>query len=212
MDNSLSSDMKAIYVVEEFAYIDDNFDTTLTSVNLQLDEFAKERILNIMKQYEKFYNNMKLSQPVDMINLINIIKDNWNYSDELNAFFDNVMLWHYILGTTHSANFCMFNIFLQPTNICADSIPFELVNSEIYFEQKKYLQLLKYINTEMYTEVELLQIFNEIFGYNITLEDIENCMYANYLIRKSYVEPLQKFLNGDYREIVDIFVTNSNPS
>lgn len=212
MDNSLSASMKAIYIIEEFAYIDDNFDTTLTSINLQWNEYSKEKLLNIMKQYEKFYESMKLFQPVDMLNLINIIKESQNYDDSLNAFFDNVMLWHYILGTTHSANFSLLGIFLQPISICVDNVSFEFINSEIYFEQKKYLQLLRYINTDLYTEVELLQIFNKIFGYNITTEDLNNCMSVNYLIKKSYIEPLQEFLKKDYREIIDIFVTNSNPS
>ena len=57
-----------------------------------------------------------------------------------------------------------------------------------------------------YSSDEILEIFNNIFNFNITLKDIQNYNNISYLLFKSYVEPLQLYFKGkQFGEIIDTY-------
>jgi len=95
----------------------------------------------------------------------------------------------------------------QYTNI---EIPF-LYGTIFLVPYRKYIQLIYYKVTQKYDDDELYYIFNDIYHYNITHEDIYKCLSFSYLLKKVYVEPLMNYINSeDYNNIIKAYINSSD--
>ena len=66
----------------------------------------------------------------------------------------------------------------------------------IHDEMKKYVTLAKYLNSKKYSREEIKRFFN-LFDCTITDEDIDNGLNRSYLIKKVFIEPMQKYYNSE---------------
>ena len=87
----------------------------------------------------------------------------------------------------------------------------DVVDTCVFHEYKKYYLLATYIKTGAYTHDELFKIFNELWDFKITEQDIKNGLSIGYLLQQAYIKPLQKYLkSASYNEIIDVYVNNNH--
>lgn len=206
MDNSLDKRMYAIHI---FATSDE---TQYLHLPMYYYDFTKnfEEInmcLYSLKILKEFYKHLYENTVVDVsqfINFLNMYKDNFN----LMCFIHGILLWNgiFIAERKYYADFSILSILLDTFNYNLDLISMDITDSEIYLSYKKYIQLMAYIKTGQYSIEELLSIFNNIFHYNITNEDIIKCNSPAYLIQKTYIEPFYKYIkSNDFNEIIKTY-------
>lgn len=208
IDKSLSPDIKAIQVIIESTE-QYKINYVIDSNPMVWDNTSKEVVLQVLSDYTKLFRSIKDQTPVDIPNLVNLIRTADSYGSSIQRLLDNTFLWHFTLATKHDIGFQYLQIFLDPFNSFIDNVPNDLVGSEVFKAYKKYTQLLLYIKFNIYSTQELLYIFNNIFNYNISEKDIENCTSLSYLLQRAYIEPLSRFIHGPYLEIIDTFINNS---
>ena len=203
LNNSLCDEVTAVHIMcdgedvytgNEMCHIEWNeieIPRTITYIN------------NLKKLYDGIYNNN-----LDYSALYDILQC------ECNDYIGIMRLWNDFLI---SANNSRQLYYLEPLLIDLneqdlfstdnDAIDFNLRDSLILAPFKKYLTLRKYLINGTYDKNELLYIFNNIFNFNITEEDIKYGKNSNYLIKKVYVEPMHNYLvSDDYKEIIATYV------
>lgn len=67
-----------------------------------------------------------------------------------------------------------------------------------YKEYRKYSLLNSYVSSNSYTNEELLFILNKLFNFNIKEEEIEKALSGEFLIKKIFYEPIQKYIKEIY--------------
>lgn len=196
LDNSLCEDLAAVHIMME--NVDENYDTftalDLFDNNLTSIQAAQALThLNLLKQVQtNFYNN----RPIKQSDIVQLIQNDWLLDNKCFDYINNISLWNsmFIISRTEGGNYGLINGLLNSSNDIF--IQSELVDCEFFTEYKKYMQLLLYVNCQQYTTEELLYIFNDIFHYNITEEDIQKCTIPAYLIQRGYIEPMLRFIHG----------------
>lgn len=77
------------------------------------------------------------------------------------------------------------------------------------FEEKyaAYYLLARYVANNNYDNEELITIFKDIYDYEITLEDIENCRNPEYRFKKCYIDVIRDFyFSEEHQEIIESFI------
>lgn len=206
-DNSLDKQMYALYI---FAVSDEK---RYLHLPMQYCNFAKsdEEInicLHSLKILKQFYKEIENGQNINLasfINFLNLYRNNF----ELMRFLHGVLLWNgvFIAERRMLADFEILSILLDIMNQDIDEISQDIAESELYPQYKKYIQLVKYIKTNQYNTDELLLIFNNIFNYNITIDDIIKCSSPAYLLQKAYIEPFYQYIHSnEFNEIINTYI------
>lgn len=183
LDNSLSEKIYAVHLIIEPA--NDKFIpySPIDGEKPENDIVLVQRgiyYLNILKDfYTAIYNGTR----------VNLAK----FIDFLVAFGENNTLWPligniFLWGGIFSENrpdsgvFNVLQFLITMSDLPLDELEISLLDSEFYLSFRKYQQLMAYVKTNSYSNNELLHIFNDIFNFNITEEDIIKCFSPAYLL------------------------------
>ena len=205
MNNSLSKDIVALHVICEQ---DEDYENTFLNLSNIKDPIIKLSTLNLTKKIIKLEDSI-ITNTVDYINLIDIIKQMCEFNNINTDYFGIVQLWNFLIESDHNGIY--YDILLQLIYFDIENIyvTTDLANTAIFQSYKCFQQLKLYKYNKLYTNDELLYIFNKLFNYNISLQDIEKCSNPSYLLKKAYVEPLHNYITGKrYNEIIEIFSEN----
>ena len=210
INNSLSDKIYAVHVIMDML---DNKNQTYTFVNnynFNRTQIEIQKDLKLLYDFKEIYNNLFEDKSVNLIkfisNLINLMSDPKQY-----LFFNFIVLWNgvFTCSRNHGSNFEVLFPLLNPINEQIKNIPIDISHSEFAFEYKKYMQLIAYVISKSYSMEEILHIFNDIFNYNITEEDVIKCTFPAYLLQRVYVEPYTKYIHSDhFKEIIKIYTEN----
>ena len=202
LNNSLSNKMYAVHIILESEHPTCSVSNT---INIVWNDVLVQKALNYINNLNRFYTEMLYEKTVDIPNFIQLTQI---YDDSLFMFIDCIMLWHRI-SILPRGDFHLLGLLMWPMEYDEGYVSPDLSNTECFKNIKKYLQLLKYRKTGMYSDEELEYIFNEVFNYNITKQDLDSCFSAKYLLNKAYIEPMKLFLNSkSYKEIIQSFTSN----
>ena len=70
-----------------------------------------------------------------------------------------------------------------------------------------YALLCEYVLNNNYTNEELIKIFKDIYDYEITLEDIDNCRNPAYRFKKCYIDVIRDFyFSEEHQEIIESLI------
>jgi hypothetical protein len=167
VDNSLSKDIAAVYIMMESTDLYHAYGIC-RSIPMTWNTLSTEIALNEVGRYKKFYRDILGDKPVDIQNIIILSQNLFKLDFNVSKLIGNTVLWHGAFATNFpQGSFDLLRSLIEPysENIW---VPFEMVNHECFYEYKKYIQLVFYVNSEKYNYVELIDIFNNIFNYQIT--------------------------------------------
>lgn len=210
LNNSLSKDIYAIHLLMDPQ--DDNFifEQALDGHDYSKNDIEVQRCISAIDTLRDLYNNLYESKNINIPKLINLLLD---MTDELviSGIVGNTLLWNSVnIVSRDESGFGLLLLLLNPLENRFYEVPYVLMNSELYYSFKKYLQLISYVQTGLYKKEEILNIFNNIFNYNITEEDIMKCTSPAYLLQKVYVEPFTEYIHSDaFYELINTY-TNPN--
>lgn len=205
LDNSLSPNIHAVYIFPEGEKAYRNYSTYHAMWNKISSFRAKDCLNKLTALYNGIYNN-KVNYP-DFLNVISLV----NYDDHY-ILINKVRMWNDFCISENNGNqynnfFSLMpsdNDFMNPD--AQETIPFDIINNFLYVPFRCYQQLQTYIRSNKYSNEELLDIFNNFFNYNITIEDINKACNMSYVLKKAYVEPMYNYLHSnDYQEIINTF-------
>lgn len=209
IDNSLCSEVAAVYIIMESTDLYKAYSICQT-IPMEWNEYNKEIALQEIKNYKYFYTEMLNNRKISIDHINYLTQNIYNREISTGRLLDNTMLWNAAFAT--NAPDSSWAALMPLFNISNDEeifIPANILGNECYHAYKKYVQLASYVRTNQYSYDELIQIFNEIFDYKITQEDINKCMSPAYLIQRAYIDPLRQFINGeDYHAIIDTYINN----
>lgn len=207
-DNSLIPEVSAVWVMLENTNEYSTMSACHSSKKITFDVISKAQVLNtlnlIIEVHEQIYNN----EPVSMAKFMEVLNILFTSNGPTILFFDFLSLWnlHFIFQNQMEREF-FSSLLYNDVNFIADSYCF----TPYYFEYKKLIQLRAYVQTGKYTEHELFNIFNKIFDYKITKEDIYNCRSVPYLLQRIYINTQRNYLHSDnYHELINVYV-NKQP-
>jgi len=201
--------MDNLYAVNTLIVPNDDYHTysILNGRNYDQDDISIPKCITAIEGLYNTLNNLYEHKPIKFSDYINTILA-YNSDQIVFRTIDSLLLWHHIFMESREQS---FGPFTQLLNIDAvnDNIPDDVLNTELYRPYKKYIQLARYVNSNKYSFDELLHIFNEIFDYKITEEDIVKCQSPAYLLQKIYIEPMQEYLNSDtLYELIKTYTDN----
>ena len=202
-DNSLLPDLYAVYVLLE------NTDeycpmSICTHRQIKYNEISILQTIKTIKSLEKIESAIHNNEIIDMKEFYSLLNLLVNSEGPTTACLDYLALWNNFFIVSGPRSFEFFDSILD---IEKDFIPETIINTEYLAAYKKYLQLRMYVKTGKYTNQELLDIFNNIFNYKITEEDIYNCCYVPYLLQKIYIDSIRNYINSQgYKDLIDIYV------
>lgn len=208
INNSLSDKIYAIHIFPQ----GENVFTGMEGHDTHWNSIIANQAITILKRYTQLYDEIyNNNNQISIINAIQLLLDVNNYRDKnLDHFIGYTVLWHNVLlGMSNRFLFNHLAVFIDNSyNI--EIVPPYIIDSFDFIPYKKYLQLRLYANSNQYTNEELLYIFNNIFNYNITEEDISNCQSGSYLLLKGYIEPLINYIHSEeYLKFIQIFTNKS---
>ena len=209
----------------KFYYINNSLSKDICAIQIFVDSENEDIIFHGAEAFRIEWNNQKV---IEVINLLNKLMTMYDYIypgkqisgiDLLKMLIDYSMLgqdtgyvlimlqlWSNVLISSVPNLFLDILYPLMDSNQQIDTIQPIFTTSPIYLEFKKYNQLRKYISIDLYNIEEILNIFNTIFNYNLSLEDIENGQNSIYLIKKAYLDPMKKYINSEeYKNLIQIF-------
>lgn len=210
LDNSLSKDIAAVHLL--ICPLDNTFifESPLEGNNHQKNDIEIQQCLSAIDILKEFYSSLYYNKPINLPKLINLLIE-FDSNPALGNVLINTLLWNAVtIVSRDDSSPYLLSLLLDILNTPINAIPFEIVHSELYWPYKKYLQLAVYIQTNAYTKEELFNIFNNIFNYNITEEDIIRCTSPAYLLQKVYIEPFTKYIHSE--AFYELISTYTNPN
>lgn len=207
LNNSLSSDIYAVHILCDgiSAYTDHDM------YIISWDKIKKEQAKNCLKKLTGFYkgiynNKVNFSEFFEMMQLLQ--------DPQVSALTGKIRMWNdFCIAENNGQQYDNFRSLLSSNengimlNFMDQNISFDVIKVFLYKTFKCYLQLKAYVKTGKYSKEEILNIFNNVFNYNITKEDIQNCSNNIYILKKAYIEPMYYFLHSkDYDEIINMFI------
>lgn len=192
IEHSPIKEMSAISIfVPEYEYINPQFDIFYEK-NLQFN-------LTAIMRYYKLIHEILFNQKSDE-HYKRMVVSEYEFQDKkFNSLLNGIL---------------MSCDWLMPYGVCYGIIP-NLYNlnegslKNTIFEEKyaAYYLLTKYVNNN-YTSEELIKIFKDIYDYEITIEDIENCRNPEYRFQKCYIDVIRDFyFSKEHQEIIESFIT-----
>lgn len=201
--------MDNLYAVNTLIVPNDDYHTysILNGRNYDQDDISIPKCITAIEGLYNTLNNLYEHKPIKFSDYINTILA-YNSDQIVFRTIDSLLLWHHIFMESREQSFGPFTQLLN-IDAVSDNIPDDVLNTELYRSYKKYIQLARYVNSNKYSFDELLHIFNEIFDYKITEEDIVKCQSPAYLLQKIYIEPMQEYLNSDtLYELIKTYTDN----
>jgi len=188
-DNSLTDKITALHLFmdspDTMLYFDDEWKT---------DPMIQKMDLNLIRTLHQMHRQV-LNGDDNPAQLLNIIKmsESPYYDGE---FIGLNMLWN---------NFCISagsgNEFYHLKSIIYNQglaeIPDEILDSPVFLPLKKIATLQNYMKTRLYSKDDLRHIFNDLYHFNITDEDLNNCGNTNYMLKAVYFKPMIEYINND---------------
>lgn len=209
LDNSQSPDIKAIYSFIDGDNVFNNTEGYYEMKNPIDMEKARRSLIRLMELQDNIYNKTE----VDYAALSDLVLNEFNTSEEVSNCIGETAVWNKVhINIIAIMNYDFLRVLFditkqQYTNI---EIPF-LYGTIFLVPYRKYIQLIYYKVTQKYDDDELYYIFNDIYHYNITHEDIYKCLSFSYLLKKVYVEPLMNYINSeDYNNIIKAYINSSD--
>ena len=201
-DNSLTDGVVALQILcddrDSFAY--------RNAGEFDFDEMTIERIRYIFSLYSKLYQQI-YNNEVEISLLLDIINIEKNM-DEVDVYCCDIRLWN-DFGVTNLMNSPMFgtlsNVLFryQEPKEYPDCFTFSIFEEQF----KKFIMLVKYLETQQYTREEIFVIFNNILNFNLTDDDIDYCDNPAYVLNKVYIKPLHNYLHSnDYKEVIQTYI------
>lgn len=200
-------------------YCDNSLSDKIAAVHILLDAPDSQLYLNEAYNKDPRIQNHDLSMVNYLHKMCSTIlnnDDNPEYlfqmirhsSDfEYDGFFlGSVMMWNNFCISAGTGNeFATFSDLIN--NFEFGKIASDLVMTPIYVPFKKMVTLQRYLRTGLYLRDELKQMFNEIFDWNITDEDLQKCGDPRYMLKKVYCQPMVEYMHGDeFKNFCSIFV------
>lgn len=192
-DKSLNKDMVAIqlYCPELHLSCFSDYHLKNTFVNPNWDNIFK-----IIDLYKSIFNDI-LKDEYDYTKFVLMLK---YMTEQENDFYQaHTLICH------DPFNIGFNSQFLSNLKVLLDLDSINLDSSFKYFEYfynyeecRKYILLNNYISTQNYNKKELKNIFNEVFSFNVTDEDIDNSLKGEYLVKKIFYEPIRNFIKQVY--------------
>lgn len=206
MDNSLSDQVAAIFILADS---NRQFHHTPTHCcDFIKDEITINKCSYLLDILHNFYNALYSHKPVNIDQYIQFL-ETYACNEAYMKFIHGVLLWNsvFIAERDNGGSFHLLVPLLTITNYAFKEIPPDLLNSELYTSYKKYVQLVQYVYGQVYSQEEILHIFNDIFDCNITSEDIIKCMHPSYLLQKIYIEPFCQYVETDnFKQLIQTFI------
>ena len=208
LDNSLNDKIHAVQILIDGENTFTNFDI----LDIKWSKIETETIALRLRDIKNFYNKILSNKKLNYLDCLQLISDRFFGSDTTLGVLDQILMWgDFLISMVTGSDFQSLKLFELSQNADQIFIPQGLSNSIVYIPFKKYLTLIRYVRSNKYTEEEILNIFNNIFNFNITPDELQKCGNYSYLLNKTYVEPLRSYLNSkDYKEIINLYVTNTN--
>lgn len=209
IDNSLSDKIHAVYALLDNKKVYTNYESissNLTSADLLA---MPQRIKEIGEYYNKIFNHEK----INYLDCIQMISNRFEGTTAITDCLGELFLWcDFMISEVSSCGHYYLKIFDEVIKNNSDvyELPQVFLETAILNPFKKYITLLRYLKTEKYTQEELFHIFNDIFNYDLTNEDIQKAYNLSYLVNKAYAEPLYNYINSkDFKDIVNTYVKNN---
>lgn len=205
IDNSLDENIHAIQVFVDGENEDIFFHGT-EEFNIEWNNQKIIQLTNILNGFIKLCDYISTNKTISGIDIIKLIIDYSNVPFDLQFALVMIQLWNYMLISSDTKIYLDILYGLIDDDHQDDTYLENLIASPIYSNFKKYIQLKKYISTGLYTDEELLYIFNTIFHYNLSLEDLQNSTNTFFLVQKAYLEPMKIYINSEeYKKLIQIF-------
>lgn len=199
LDNSLSKDIYAVHILCE----NDQKEFDEFTFDCYWDDLAINTAVVELKKYNDFYDSI-LNGESNCSILLDLVGTNG-----LNEFFfGTAIMWDDLaIYSKDNRSFGMLNWLFGDLDMGNLQVPMNFNETIIEKQFRKYYTLRSYAIIGQYTDEELFYIFNEIFNFNITQNDINNCFNAAYILKEVYIKPLQEFLNGDsFKDIINTYI------
>lgn len=207
IDNSLTEGIYAIQVM-----IENTNDFPLFSAsekylyNFQWNELEIQKTEYLIDQYLNFMQEVR-DNTVNIPDLIALLKAFEENTADIENFLAAIFLWSMAHVQSKGGLFDSLLIFLNLNHLRLKNVPADTIYAENNKEYKKYLLLVKYLKTNKYNAEELKYIFNNIFNYNITDEDLKKSLSTAYLLQKAYIEPLLNYINSEeYSNLISTYM------
>lgn len=142
------------------------------------------------------FNNLRLKSYFDGSYTGNLTREDWGwiFPDIVNGYAGNLEMLSDYLYNFFQNGFNQWEI--APVNPIAQNL-------------KTYITIKNYLNTNKYSYQEIIDIVNNIFKKNITIEDIENINNDRYLFEKIFLNNVQYYYNSqDYIDLIQIYKQN----
>lgn len=197
INNSLTDKLFAIYILSDSGqfYGYNQF--------LQVrDNLGLQKTLLLLQKYNNFYNNL-LNNKVNLSELVELITFDEIYT---NSCIMSLLCYNDLPILGEKGNLIQLKLFFETNFKNYNIIPNYFIDSIIITYAKKYLMLKRYTLTSLYTEEELLYIFNSIFNLNITTNDIKNSNNAYYLLDNAVIKPILDYYKGEnFNKIIVLY-------
>ena len=210
INNSLSDKMYAVHVLientEEYCPM-----TICDSTPIVWDDISVSQTLNQLNLLKEFEKQLRSQDTVDTMVLIELL-NNLKYFNYNTHFIDAIVFMNSFSVEPRSLGMILLLPFINLLNNSNMTfLDMDVVDTCVFYEYKKYYLLATYIKTGAYTHDELFKIFNELWDFKITEQDIKNGLSIGYLLQQAYIKPLQKYLkSASYNEIIDVYVNNNH--
>lgn len=206
-DTSLIPEVAAVWVMLENT---DEY-STMTACNqakLIFNDISKGQTKLALKMVKDIHDQIYNDLPVDIPKLMQLLNTIYQSNGPTSRFFDYVSLWNLFFIIHNKDDRTFFDsIMMLGTTFISNNY----CSTPYFSEYKKLIQLRSYVQTGQYSDEELLNIFNKIFDYNITKEDIYNCISAPYLLQRIYINTQKNYLRSkSYHELINVYV-NKQP-
>lgn len=201
-DISLSKDIKAIkiYCDNKISYCN-NF-----LVNELNYKKKKEFLTTTIYFYNLLEKNLQNYDFIEIFSDLSFLSKIKNYSTK-----DKI-----ILNTLIGSENLILNPLFHNNYISLNDIVFYLNNKDIFLEQKFqhkqilfYFSIYNYLNSG-YTPTDVQKIFENDFNIKISLDEINNCLYIEYIIYRTFLHLFkQNYLDKFINEYLNLFIERS---
>lgn len=201
LNNSLINEIAAVYVL--IVPKDDSHNFFLGNNNYYIYDTKKNKmVFNIFKE---FYDALYYHKSINFPTLINALQT-LSYDIAAFNFMSSIVLRNGVFITKSDGSLFTLIDLISIGDMEDVKIPIATVSSELMLSYKKYYQLILYVNSKKYSVQEILHIFNDIFNYKITEEDIIKCTSPAYLIQRVFIESHQKYISSDsFNDLIKIY-------
>lgn len=199
IDNSLSEDIKAVFVlIPEYCF---DYNQTKEYQNMP-NSIIYQNLLYIMT-YHKEINDILFNSKATLFELLNRF-------NKIQMFERNDDIHHGEL-TGILIFLDWFNPIPQMENMVSLVLDLNnlleshnyLINTVFFKPIKTYVTIQNYVRTNLYSNEKIKNILLQLFDTIITDEDIENCFNQEYLFEKIVIETMRNYYNSqDYKEIL----------